>query len=214
MKICWIKVLSFVALSLWTTSAFSQNLSWVNGQDISSKFMQSHNVTLPPIGYVQFCQRNPNECRAEVGLLNRLNLSAERWNELVSINKYANEAINPVSDQDLYGKIEYWTLPQSNGDCEDYVLMKRRILLNRGWPLSALLITVVLDENGEGHAVLTVRTAEGDLILDNRRADVRMWNEIPYQFIKRQSFRNQLVWMSLLPDPTNSSIFSAGFENR
>ena len=38
----------------------------------------------------------------------------------------------------------------------------------RGWPESKLLITVVRDENNEGHAVLTVRTDEGDFILDNR----------------------------------------------
>ena len=211
MRINCTGLLLFVAASLWTTSTFSQNLNWAIGQDLNSNFMQSHNVTLPPVGYIDFCQRNPNECQAEVKRFDRQTLSAERWNELISVNRYANEAINPVSDQDLYGKLEYWTLPQSNGDCEDYVLLKRRMLLDRGWPLSTLLITVVLDENGEGHAVLTVRTREGDFILDNRRTEINTWNNIPYQFIKRQSYRNQLIWISLLPEPNNSSFPSADF---
>ncbi len=104
----------------------------------------------------------------------------------------------PVTDQDLYGQVEMWTYPAGKGDCEDYVLLKRRMLIERGWPESTLLITVVRDENNEGHAVLTVRTDSGDLVLDNKRQDIVRWTETPYTFIKQQSDRNPLVWISLL----------------
>jgi predicted transglutaminase-like cysteine proteinase len=39
-------------------------------------------------------------------------------------------------------------------DCEDYVLLKRRMLMQAGWPREALLVTVVRDKKGDGHAVL------------------------------------------------------------
>ena len=68
-----------------------------------------------------------------------------------------------------------------------------------GWPSSALLITVVRDERGEGYAVLTAQTAEGDLILDNKVNEVRLWSSTPYQFLLRQSAANPRAWSSLAP---------------
>ena len=56
------------------------------------------------------------------------------------------------------------------------MLLKRHLLTERGWPESTLLITVVRDENNEGHAVLTVRTDRGDLVLDNKRREILTWN--------------------------------------
>jgi predicted transglutaminase-like cysteine proteinase len=77
---------------------------------------------------------------------------------------------------------EYWTLPRTRGDCEDYALLKRHTLLEKGWPVSAVLMTVVRDEKGEGHAVLTARTVQGDFILDNKVE--RCGREpTPYQFV-------------------------------
>ena len=58
------------------------------------------------------------------------------------------------------------------GDCEDYVLLKRKMLIDAGWPREALLITVVRDRKGEGHAVLTVKTDKGELVLDNQNENV------------------------------------------
>jgi predicted transglutaminase-like cysteine proteinase len=36
------------------------------------------------------------------------------------------------------------------------VLLKRRMLIQSGWPRKALLVTVVHDKHDKGHAVLTV----------------------------------------------------------
>jgi predicted transglutaminase-like cysteine proteinase len=110
-----------------------------------------------------------------------------------------------VTDLELYGKVEYWNYPTSGkGDCEDYVLLKRRMLIERGWPESTLLITVVRDENGEGHAVLTARTDAGDLVLDNKRQDIVRWTDTPYIYVKQQSEGNPLVWASLMPSGDSS----------
>ena len=83
------------------------------------------------------------------------------------------------------------------GDCEDYVLLKRRMLVQVGWPRETLLVTVVRDEKGEGHAVLTVITDEGDYVLDNQNKDILIWSDTGYRFIKRQSQSNPNVWVAL-----------------
>lgn len=76
----------------------------------------------------------------------------------------------PVSDQDNYGKRDYWTIPVK-GDCEDYVPMKRAQLMARGISPSQLLITMV--QGSEPHVVLTARTDHGDYIpTDNLRDEV------------------------------------------
>jgi predicted transglutaminase-like cysteine proteinase len=162
-------------------------------------FMQSFGDTLPPIGYVTFCREHQADCRPSGRFADRIQLTAAKFRELDKVNRSVNDAIAPVTDMELYGKVEVWTYPVKKGDCEDYVLLKRRILIEHGWPESTLLITVVRDENNEGHAVLTVRTDRGDFVLDNKQRDIRAWADTPYTYVKQQSARNPLVWISLLP---------------
>lgn len=71
------------------------------------------------------------------------------------------------------------------------------MLESRGWPRSALLITVVKDTNNSGHAVLTVRTDKGDVILDNQIEAVLPWYSAPYRFVKRQSSSNPARWAAI-----------------
>jgi predicted transglutaminase-like cysteine proteinase len=115
-----------------------------------------------------------------------------------------------VTDLDLYGVTDYWTIPTARGDCEDYVLLKRKRLMELGWPASALLITVVRDERGEGHAVLMVRTQQGDFVLDNKTDEIKLWHRTRYQFVMRQSYLNPRVWMSLDPSELEGAVASAG----
>ena len=161
--------------------------------------MQTFSETLPPIGYVNFCRLHRADCAPVRRFAGRIALTEDRAAELVSINRMVNEAVAPKTDLELYGETERWTYPAGSGDCEDYVLLKRKMLLQRGWPTSALLITVVRDENNEGHAVLTVRTDQGDLVLDNKQKAIMPWRDTPYSFVKRQSERNPLIWISLVP---------------
>jgi predicted transglutaminase-like cysteine proteinase len=166
-------------------------------------FMTAFGDTLPPIGYVTFCRENRDECRPGRRFADRIQLTPSKFREIVGINNDVNKAIAPVTDLELYGQPEVWSYPTDNrGDCEDYVLLKRKKLIERGFPESTLLITVVRDENNEGHAILTVRTDKGDFVLDNKRREVMRWAETPYTFVKRQSERNPLVWISLLPPET------------
>lgn len=180
------------------------------GTSAKAQYAQTFGKALPPVGYVNFCARNPDDCRPGNGRPMKLAMSPERWNLLYQVNTYVNGKVAPVSDQDLYGEPEYWAFPTDAGDCEDYVLLKQRFLEGLGFSASALLITVVLDEKNEGHAVLTVTTDEGDFVLDNRRNEIRRWNGLGYTFLKRQSPRDPRVWMSMTDTKTLTSGVVAG----
>ncbi len=153
--------------------------------------------TLAPIGYVNFCARNRNECKNIGGNIRAIKLTRQNWDILNQVNKYSNRTTAPLTDAELYDVPEYWTYPKGAGDCEDFVLQKKRYLEGLGFPSETMLITVVLDQKGLGHAVLTVRTDKGDFILDNMRDKIVKWSETGYTFIKRQSQKNPNIWLSL-----------------
>ncbi len=73
-----------------------------------------------------------------------------------------------------------------------------------GFSASNLLITVVLQPNREGHAVLTVRTSQGDFILDNMRDEIRHWRDTEYVYIKRQSQTHAGRWDKLRDGRANT----------
>jgi predicted transglutaminase-like cysteine proteinase len=164
----------------------------------------------PPYGFVNFCERMPRECQQGLLEEQRFDLTPGRRIELDAVNLAVNHEIRPVTDIELYGVADYWTVPARQGDCEDYVLLKRRRLMALGWPASALLITVVRDEKGEGHAVLTARTQQGDFILDNKTDEIRLWHQTPYKYVMRQSYLNPRVWLSLDPKERHQSMPLAG----
>ncbi len=170
-----------------------------------TNFQHEFGKTLPPIGYVQFCATKQEECKATVAGSARIAMSPARWDLLYQVNTYVNGKIEAVSDQDLYGEPERWAYPTDAGDCEDYVLLKKRYLERLGFAVDDLLITVVLDERGEGHAVLSVTTDNGDFVLDNRRNDVLRWSKTGYTFLKRQSHADPLQWVALEKQETTTS---------
>ena len=130
-------------------------------------------VTRAPIGWVEFCVEYDPECKTTPSAPRDVVLSADAWKDLQRVNLWVNTNIKPMTDMDHWGVVERWNYPDDGyGDCEDYVLQKRRMLIKAGWPREALLITVVRDRNGDGHAVLTVKTDKGEFILDNQRDEI------------------------------------------
>ncbi|MEO1695401.1 MAG: transglutaminase-like cysteine peptidase [Pseudomonadota bacterium] len=177
----------------------------------AQRFMRVYGTAAPPYGFVQFCQSFQDECRAPDTMSSRrFDATTARLAELDEINRAVNLAVAPATDEEIFGVREHWTMPGARGDCEDYVLLKRRMLMERGWPASALLITVVFDENDEGHAVLTARTAQGDFVLDNKTNALLSWEATPYRYVMRQSYLNPQVWMALDPSMTQSPQALAG----
>lgn len=163
--------------------------------------MATGGLTSQPIGHYEFCQRLPAECSIRIRDRGPLVLDDAVWKMIGRVNVAVNRAVKPMSDFDIYGKEEYWAYPdQGVGDCEDYVLEKRRQLAARGISLANLLITVVRKPDGEGHAVLTVRTNRGDFILDNLHNELRPWQKTGYRFLKRQSSTHTGRWVTLRED--------------
>ncbi|TIV93789.1 MAG: transglutaminase, partial [Mesorhizobium sp.] len=154
--------------------------------------------TSQPIGHYDFCKAHPGECNIRPANLAPAKLTDGLWRRLTSVTARVNSAVKPLSDLDNYGKDEVWTYPDNGfGDCEDYVLEKRRQLYRMGVSLADLLITVVRKPDGEGHSVLTVRTDRGDYVLDNLTDKVKAWDETGYRYLKRQAIDNTGRWVSI-----------------
>ena len=158
-----------------------------------------------PMGWTDFCKRYQGECDAKPATPQDIVFDAAARQKIARINSAVNAEITPATDRDMWGAEERWDFPSSGrGDCEDYVLLKRARLMAEGFARESLLITVVTDLQGDGHAVLTVKTDRGDYILDNMNDEVKLWRETPYGFVKRQSQFDQNAWVSLgsgLPSP-------------
>jgi predicted transglutaminase-like cysteine proteinase len=94
--------------------------------------------------------------------------------------------------------VEFWTVPvDGQGDCEDYVLAKRKMLTLLGLPAEALRITVVVNRYGVRHAVLTVVTTQGDYVLDNAQQDILLADQTGYHWIERQDAASATGWIAL-----------------
>ncbi len=158
--------------------------------------MPTAGSTSQPVGHYEFCQRYPSECRRNP-VRAVVKLTPALWAKITEINYAANVGIFPRTDEEMHGVPELWSYPTDQGDCEDYVLFKQRALEKEGVPASALLITVVKQRNGDGHAVLTIRTDQGDYVLDNLDDRVLSWDQTPYTFLKRQSDADAGRWVTI-----------------
>jgi predicted transglutaminase-like cysteine proteinase len=186
-EIVFIAALAASAIAALPAVAGSERLAHVPVSDVAQ----------PPAGWVEFCAVQPAECAVTTTAPRNPILSPMTWRNLVQVNNWVNETIKPLTDLEHWGVVERWSYPDDGyGDCEDYALLKRRMLIESGWPREALLLTVVRGE-GEGHAVLTVTTDKGDYVLDNLNSDVLLWSNTGYRFIKRQSQYDPNVWVSL-----------------
>jgi predicted transglutaminase-like cysteine proteinase len=161
-------------------------------------FMSVGGIARAPVGWTEFCTDYAPECDTKTLDARDVMLTTKAWKELVRINSSVNDAIKPETDLEHWGLAERWDYPtDGRGDCEDYVLLKRRMLMQAGWPRQALLITVVRDKQGDGHAVLTVKTDKGEFTLDNQNEEILLWSDTGYQFVKRQSQTDPNVWVAL-----------------
>ncbi len=175
-----------VAASIWGPTA-----------EAAEAFMRTGGRTSQPVGHYEFCQREPDECRQQTARGAPVELTKKLWATIVGVNDRVNLAVIPLTDMEIWGQEELWSYPTTVGDCEDYALEKRRRLMKAGIPAGDLLLTVARQPNGDGHAVLTVRTSRGDFVLDNLEPRVLAWNETEYTYLKRQSDRNSGTWVAV-----------------
>jgi predicted transglutaminase-like cysteine proteinase len=161
-------------------------------------FVSTGETAKPPIGWIEFCIEYEPECKTKPTQARDVVLTTPAWRDLERVNLFVNTHVKPMTDMEHWGVVERWNYPDDGyGDCEDYVLQKRRLLMAAGWPREALLITVVRDKRGDGHAILTVKTDKGEFILDNQNDQILLWSDTGYRFVKRQSQSDQNIWVSL-----------------
>ena len=176
---------------------------------VSTPFEPEGGRTTVPYGWVDFCNRYAGECDGPALTPASVTLTPAAMKDLEKVNRSVNGSVASVTDQEHWGVVDRWDYPMDGkGDCEDYVLLKRKMLLERGYPRQALLVTVVKDHAGEGHAVLTVKTTKGDYALDNLSDKVQRWDETGYRFIKRQTQEDPNRWVSV-GTPTPAPLFTA-----
>jgi predicted transglutaminase-like cysteine proteinase len=135
--------------------------------------------TAIPRGYFALCRTGHSVCRVThargvpTTAAGVVALSEGLYRELAEINERVNHGIRPRADRP---KDDGWTVGGAIGDCEDYALTKKRLLIRAGWPSSAALLALGNVRSGEDHAVLIVRTTWGALVLDNLSDEIRPWN--------------------------------------
>jgi predicted transglutaminase-like cysteine proteinase len=184
-------VAGFIALAALAASTASH-------ADERPLFISIGDTAKAPTGWVEFCIEYEPECKTKATQPRDVMLSTQAWKDLERVNLSVNTHVKPMTDMEHWGVVERWNYPDDGyGDCEDYVLAKRRLLMQAGWPREALLITVVRDKRGDGHAVLTVKTDKGEFVLDNQNDQILLWSDTGYRFVKRQSQTDQNVWVSL-----------------
>lgn len=168
----------------------------------------------PPNGWAEFCAHYKSDCEVKPGTRQKIILNDEIWNELVGINRWANHHIRPMTDMRHWGRNNKWYYAEDGrGDCKDYVLVKRKKLIEAGLPREALLITIVWTKENQGHAVLIVRTDKGDYVLDNLSSKIVLWSQTGYDFVKRQSQSDPNAWVYIDGDPRKQPMSAAAIDD-
>ncbi|EIM30564.1 putative periplasmic protein [Microvirga lotononidis] len=162
----------------------------------------------PLQGWSDFCAKYRSECAVNASEPDTIEMTPQIWKTIVSVNQRVNSTIKAVTDADHWGVVDVWGFPDDGkGDCEDFQLLKRKLLAEAGLPRRAMRMTVVIDELGEGHAVLMVRTSRGDFVLDNKKNAILPWHQTGYVYIKRES-QDVVGWVSLggiMSSPTTTA---------
>ena len=164
-------------------------------------------IDAPP-GFIDTCRRYPWFCTnrttgaRQIGQADLLDLARK-------INRRVNLVVSQLSDPENYGVADYWTLPANgNGDCEDFVLQKYKLLLDAGVDSRDLSIAVVLDRKGNNHAVLVLRHGSGDLVLDSLTSGIRPWNRTGYTYLAMQSSDDKTQWEVVVNQPRDSNVLA------
>ena len=127
------------------------------------------------------------------------------------VNSSVNRRIRPQSDVALYGVTEKWTLPTAGrGDCEDYALLKMKLLLEQGVPARDLVLAMVVTEKYVPHIVLILRTEEADYFLDNMTDAMLPWYRSGYTVLSMQSPADKKQWSAVFQGPLVEAQQAAG----
>lgn len=192
-------VLATCAFAAMTVAAFAPALAAGPGGPAKAlgnapviRFLEAKRPTMAPFAHMRFCAKNPGDCEAGSGP-DVIGLGDSQRKQLDNVNLSVNRSIKPIND----GGPDEWQIDVTAGDCEDFALTKRHRLIALGWSPKALRMAVARTRDGEGHAVLVVKTDRGDLVLDNRTNEIKDWRQAGLYWVKIQSGDAPTTWYSL-----------------
>jgi predicted transglutaminase-like cysteine proteinase len=165
--------------------------------------------TLAPFQHVRFCIRYPADCKSDPSEKERIGLNAETLELLKRINHSVNTSIAPTLKSYGTDLQDSWTIAPSTGDCNDYAVTKRHMLLESGLPSKALRLSVVKTPSGIGHLILVVATTRGDIVMDNLTEVIRPWQTTGYLWLKIQSASDSKYWFEIKAPTTGPSMSEA-----
>ncbi|MFK7880382.1 transglutaminase-like cysteine peptidase [Roseobacter sp.] len=176
--------------------SFGLVLTEAKAGQTGDSFLISQQPTRAPAGFQGLCARYNWVCASSSnsGLSDATTMTKAK-----QVNLTVNRRVREIGDQAQYGKVEHWALPtKRGGDCEDLVLLKKKMLLAQGIPSQSLLIATVLDRELNSHAVLIVRTQSGDQVLDNLTDRIVGWKKTGYTFLKMQNPSSLRNWDAVI----------------
>jgi predicted transglutaminase-like cysteine proteinase len=142
-----------------------------------------------------FCAENASDCSEQPSTTQEVAMTPALWNELLAVQHDINRKLRPTREAWFAWHYAY----DGTGTCVQFALEKRRALILRGWPPGTLQLTTAVTPGDLGHLVLVVDTTEGDWVLDNLRANVVRWKDLPYRWIARQQGASLQDWVSVGP---------------
>lgn len=191
-----LKKMSKMGLLAVATSLIFVNSSPANARSSHGAFLVAQSTSTAPGGFSGVCSRYNWAC-ANTAQAQMSNSALLRLAKVV--NNKVNRKTRSIEDKTQFGREEYWTLPtRRGGDCEDFALLKKKTLIEHGVASKNLLIATVLDTRLRSHAVLVVRTAKGDFVLDNLNKRMLPWKKTGYTFLKLQNPKSLSNWDAIL----------------
>lgn len=141
------------------------------------------------------------EAEAALSAATPVAFSGDAARLIKTVNSKVNRAIIRSADAKTYGRTDVWALPLQSGalagDCEDYVLEKRKALIEAGVAPQNLSIAVAITQDKQVHAVLLVNTDQGELVLDNLTPWIVRWDETGYTWERRQVAGAAFDWVKV-----------------
>ena len=117
---------SFIALAAFTAPAASN-------ADERPLFVSLGDTARAPVGWIEFCVENPRDCAGRPTMPRDVVLSTPAWKELARDQPVGQQRDQADDRHGTLGRGREWSYPEDGyGDCEDYVLLKRRMLIAGG----------------------------------------------------------------------------------
>ncbi|MFO1046541.1 MAG: transglutaminase-like cysteine peptidase [Geminicoccaceae bacterium] len=155
--------------------------------------LQTGRAVPGPAGWLNWCMADPSRC-GEAHRTETLPATGALVALLEEVQGEVNAAIAPRPERP---GVDLWRADATAGDCEDYALAKRARLRAAGLPAGAVRLATAALPSGELHAVLTVETDRGTLVLDNLRPGVVPMRALDYAWRRLEGTYGRLEWREL-----------------